>query len=99
MTLSNADFIDGNPFYVPQSGALEATCQMPFEDVFNGVPSDFQMVGNIGNGHAAAQSQNVPLKGAGVGAARICKPQLYLADGIAAHALHPLNGQFNEYRR
>jgi hypothetical protein len=56
------------------------------------------MVGNIGNGHAAAQSQNVPLKGAGVRAARICKSQLYLADGIATQALHALDGQLNEYR-
>ena len=66
MTSTDADFINRDTIEMAKLRTFEPFAQMPFEDIFNCVPADLQMVGHILDCHMAAQCDDIVFKGPGV---------------------------------
>jgi hypothetical protein len=95
MPLSDADFINCDPFQVPKPGSFEPMAQIPFEDILYGIPTDPQMVGDILDGHMAAKRQYIAFKGSGVGPAFFGESEFDLAHDLTTQTFNALYGQLN----
>jgi len=71
----------------------EALDEIPFLDIFDGVPIYPEVAGHIQNRHGAGQLQGAALKGFRVVSTRIGQTKLCLLNQTADQALEPLNGQ------
>jgi hypothetical protein len=98
MALADANLIDCDSLQVAKFRAIESSAQISLEYVLYGIPSDLEVVGNIGNGHMPAKFQDIAFKGSGVGTALIGKAQFDLTHDITAQTLNTLDRQLNEYR-
>jgi hypothetical protein len=98
MPFTDGDFIDGQAFELFELGTGKTLFQISFLDVFDYIPTDSQMSGDIQNRHVPTQLQRISLKGLGVSEARICKTQMDLPDQIAGPAPDTLDGQSNPDR-
>jgi hypothetical protein len=71
---------------------------MPLLDVFDEVPADLKVSGDIPDAHVAAQLQSITLEGVGVGPARISEAELHLAGNTTLVAAEALDGEFEIHR-
>ena len=71
--------------------------QMAFLDVFDHIPTDVKMAGNILDGHVFAKLQGITLKRSGVTVPGIGKLKADLPDQLAGGTPYPLDRQNDPY--
>ena len=80
MPLGHGDLVDGDGAEVLELGLGIAPRQVALLDVLDHVPADIEVMGDVLDGHAPRQLQDVALEGLGVAAARVGEGDLDLAD-------------------
>ena len=88
MSLTDANFIDGDVANIFQRGLGEVLSEVSLLDFFDNIPSDAQLVGDIFDGHAPRQLQRVPGLAFGEATTWLGKADLDLSNVPAIEALH-----------
>ena len=81
--LGRGNLVDGDLPQVFQFRPVEPPLQVGLLDLLDHVPTDAQVLGHVLDGHVPGEFQGVPLKGFGIGDARIGKANLHLSDHAA----------------
>ena len=98
MAFANGNLVDGDLSQVFQFRPVEPPLQIGFLNILDHVPTDAQVLGDILDGHIEGKFQGVPLKGFGIGDARVGEVDLHLSHYAAAATLHPRHGQHQVHR-
>jgi hypothetical protein len=78
MSVTNADFIDGDSPETLQGRAGKSPLEISLLDILDRVPTDSQVVSHIPHGHVPAQLQHVPLESPRVSPIRVGKGDICL---------------------
>src|SRR6056297_1500941 len=92
MIFAYTNFIDCYIFQRFEPRFAKLFAQVSLFDVLNSVPSNFQKLSNILQGHRLAEHQGQTLKSLGMPPAIVCDLNVYSAYKSAFFAFHPRNG-------
>ena len=86
VAVADGDLVDGEASEFLEFGFAEASVQVAFEEVFDGVPTDLQVLGDGSDGHVGEQAESVAFEGVGEAAEGFGDPEGGLADDAAIAA-------------
>ena len=86
VAVADGDFVDGQPPKMLQFGLAEASDQVAFQEMLDGIPADPQVFGYGLDGRVGEESQGIVLKGRGEAALRLSEGDAGLPDDAAVAA-------------
>jgi hypothetical protein len=93
MPFGDGNLVDGDLLELMELGLAVMLLEVAFLDLFDGVPTDPQVLGHVLDGHVLAQLQGVALEGPGMSPPRFGEGHVHLTGDLARLALHAGNGQ------
>ncbi len=98
MAAANTDLIDGDSLETLQRRTTELLLQKSLLDLFDRLPTDSQVVGNILDRRVPGKLKHVPLESPGVSPMRICKGNFHLPNHSTVQTKNSLNQQLDQGR-